>query len=100
MREPHGPIGTSRPRPDSEPKVRGTVRYGADRRRDDALHARPVLATYAHARILGIDAAAALAWPGVVAVLTAADLATPTGDVDRLVEPPAPAAAAFGGPPV
>jgi CO/xanthine dehydrogenase Mo-binding subunit len=50
-----GSIGVPRPRPDSEPKVRGTVRYAADRRRLGTLHARPVLATYAHARIAGID---------------------------------------------
>jgi xanthine dehydrogenase molybdopterin-binding subunit B len=38
------------------------------------LHGRLVLAPYAHARIWGIDTSAALRLPGVVAVLTAADL--------------------------
>jgi CO/xanthine dehydrogenase Mo-binding subunit len=38
------------------------------------LHARFVTSPYAHARILGIDPSAALAMPGVAAVLTAKDL--------------------------
>jgi CO/xanthine dehydrogenase Mo-binding subunit len=95
-----GAIGVPRPRPDSEPKVRGTTRYAADRRRPGTLHARPVLATYAHARITGIAVSAALAHPGVVTVLTAADLARPDGDVDRLVEPLARDEVVFAGQPV
>jgi len=98
--EPFRAIGISRPRSDSEPKVRGTLRYHADRRNPDALVARPVLATYAHARVVGIDAAAALAHPGVVAVVTAADLPVPEGDVDRLVEPLARHEVVFAGQPV
>jgi CO/xanthine dehydrogenase Mo-binding subunit len=93
-------VGVPRPRPDSEMKVRGTIRYAADRRHPDALHARPVLAAYAHARVEGIDVSAALAAPGVVAVLTAADLATPEGDIDRLVEPLARHEVVFAGQPV
>ncbi len=101
MTEPtSGVLGVSRPRPDSEAKVRGAVRYAADRRRPDALHARPVLATYAHARVLGIDTGPALQIPGVVAVLTAADLRVPDGDVDRLVEPLARDEVVFAGQPV
>ena len=95
-----GPIGTPRPRPDSEPKVRGAVRYAADRRHPGALHARPVLAAYAHARIVGIDVTAALAADGVVAVLTGADIAPRSGDVDRLVEPLARDEVVFAGQPV
>jgi CO/xanthine dehydrogenase Mo-binding subunit len=95
-----GAIGVSRPRPDSEPKVRGTIRYAADRRRAGTLHARPVLAAYAHARISGIDVSAAQAHAGVVLVLTAAELPTPAGDIDRLVEPLARAEVVFAGQPV
>ena len=40
-----------------------------------ALHARFVRSPHAHARILGIDATAARAMPGVVAVVTGHDLA-------------------------
>lgn len=93
-------VGASRPRPDSGPKVRGAVRYAADLRRPGALHARPVLATYARARIVGIDPAAALAAPGVVAVLTAGDLSFTTRDVNRLVEPLARDEVVFAGQPV
>lgn len=97
---PISAIGVARPRPDSEPKVRGAIRYAADRRRPDVLHARPVLATYAHARIDRIDTTVALALPGVVAVLTAADLEVPGGDIDRLVEPLARHEVVFAGQPV
>lgn len=101
MTEPHdGPIGTPWPRPDSEPKIRGALRYAADHRRPDTLHARPVLATYAHARVAAIDAGPALAIPGVVAVLTAADLPPRDRDVDRLVEPLARSEVVFAGQPV
>jgi CO/xanthine dehydrogenase Mo-binding subunit len=93
-------VGVPRPRPDSEVKVRGAIRYAADRRHPDALHARPVLATYAHARVDGIDTTAALALPGVVAVMTAADLPVPAGDIDRLVEPLARGEVVFAGQPV
>ncbi|MEW5991881.1 MAG: xanthine dehydrogenase family protein molybdopterin-binding subunit [Chloroflexota bacterium] len=93
-------IGVPRPRPDSEPRVRGTTRYAADRPRPGTLHARPVLATYAHARIVAIDASAALAAGGVVTVMTGADLARPDGDIDRLVEPLAREEVVFAGQPV
>jgi CO/xanthine dehydrogenase Mo-binding subunit len=95
-----GAIGVPRPRPDSEPKVRGTIRYAADRHRPGTLHARPVLAAYAHARVVEIDVAAALAHPGVVSVMTAADLEIPGGDLDRLVEPLARDEVVFAGQPV
>lgn len=95
-----GAIGVPRPRPDSEPKVRGAIRYAADRRHPGALHARPVLAAYAHARVVGIDASAALALPGVVAVLTAGDLRLARDDVNRLVEPLARDEVVFAGQPV
>lgn len=100
MTTPEGQIGTPRPRSDSEPKVRGAVRYAADRRHDDALHARPVLALYAHARILGIDVGAARGYPGVVDILTGRDLAMHGGTVDRLVEPLARDEVVFAGQPV
>jgi len=95
-----GAIGVPLPRPDSEAKVRGNTRYAADRRHPDALHARPVLAPYAHARIESIDVAAAAAAPGVAAVLTAADVPFRTDDVDRLVEPLARDEVVFAGQPV
>ena len=98
MTRSHG-VGVSRPRPDSEVKVRGSIRFAADRIRPGVLHARLVLGTHAHARILGIDSAAALSVPGVVAVLTAADLGLRPGD-DRLSQPLASSEIVFAGQPV
>lgn len=57
-------------------KVTGRARYSADVVLPGMLHARPILSPYAHARIVSIDKSAAEQMPGVVAVLTAADLPT------------------------
>jgi CO/xanthine dehydrogenase Mo-binding subunit len=59
-----------------------------------------VLATYAHARIVGIDTSAARAVPGVRAVLTAADLGFASRAVNRLLEPLARVEVVFAGQPV
>ncbi len=57
------------------PLLRGEGRYSDDYRAAGALQAVFVRSPHAHARILGVDAAQALAAPGVVAVLTAKDFA-------------------------
>ena len=93
-------LGTARPRPDAPAKVRGATRFAADRSPRGLLYARLVLAQRAHARILGIDAAAALATPGVVAVLTAADLPIRAKGTDRVVRPLARGEVVFAGEPV
>ncbi|MEI7443641.1 MAG: xanthine dehydrogenase family protein molybdopterin-binding subunit [Burkholderiales bacterium] len=54
--------------------VSGTGRYVDDVSLPGQLHVALLRSTYAHARIKGIDASAALAMPGVVAVYTGADL--------------------------
>ena len=64
------------------------------------LHARIVPSLYAHARILRIDATAAMEVPGVVAVLTAADLPIKAHDTMRMFEPLARDEAIFAGQPV
>jgi CO/xanthine dehydrogenase Mo-binding subunit len=94
-------IGVPRPRTDSEPKVRGATRYTADLPVHGLLHGRLVLAADAHARLTRIDADAALAVPGVVAVLTAADLpiAAASGTA-RSDEPLAREEILFAGQPV
>jgi CO/xanthine dehydrogenase Mo-binding subunit len=94
------PIGVARPRPDAPAKVRGATRYAADRRLHGLLHARLVLATHAHARVARIDARAALAVPGVVAVLTAAELPITASGRDRLSVPLARNEVVFAGQPV
>jgi CO/xanthine dehydrogenase Mo-binding subunit len=67
-------VGKSLPRVDGAEKVTGQARYAGDLRIPGLLHARLVLSPYASARIVGIDANAAEAMPGVVGVYTAADL--------------------------
>jgi CO/xanthine dehydrogenase Mo-binding subunit len=93
-------IGVARPRLDAPDKVTGATRYAADGYVHGLLHARPVLATEAHARIRGIDREAALAIPGVVAVMGAADLPIATSGTDRTSEPLAREEVVFGGQPV
>ncbi|HET9851760.1 MAG TPA: xanthine dehydrogenase family protein molybdopterin-binding subunit [Candidatus Limnocylindrales bacterium] len=94
------PVGVARPRPDAPAKVRGATRYAADRHLRNLLHARLVLAPRAHARIAGMDATAALAVPGVVAVLAAGDLPIVAGGSDRLAQPLAESEVVFAGQPV
>lgn len=93
-------IGAPRPRPDTPAKVRGATRYAADRPIRGLLHARLVPAQRAHARIVSIDRDAALALPGVVAVLIASDLQLKAKGTDRLSRPLAVSEVAFAGEPV
>ena len=93
-------IGVARPRVDSPDKVTGATRYAADGHVHGLLHARPVLSTEAHARIRSVDKDAALATPGVVAVLLASDLPLATTGTDRTAEPLARAEVVFAGQPV
>jgi CO/xanthine dehydrogenase Mo-binding subunit len=93
-------IGVARPRIDAPEKVTGATRFAADGYVHGLLHARPVLATEAHARIRGIDSAGARALPGVVAVLAAADLPIATAGTDRTSEPLAREEVVFAGQPV
>jgi CO/xanthine dehydrogenase Mo-binding subunit len=67
-------IGSSVARPDARDKVTGAARYPADLVRADMAHAKAVFAGRPHARIVSIDGARARALPGVLAVLTAADV--------------------------
>ena len=61
-------------RVDGAAKVRGEPVYTADLAHPGMLYARVLRSPHAHARIVGIDTSAAESHPGVVAVLTAADL--------------------------
>ncbi len=93
-------IGVSTPRRDSEPKVRGTTRFGADLPVPGLLHARLVLAHEAHALIQSISSGAATGLPGVVAVLTAADLPIAGSGPGRMYEPLAREEVVYAGQPV
>jgi CO/xanthine dehydrogenase Mo-binding subunit len=98
--EPSSAIGVRRRRLDGEAKVRGATRYAADLPLPGLLHARLVQSPETHARILGVDAAAALELPGVVAVLTARDLPIAAGASGRAAEPLARDEVVFAGQPV
>ncbi|MEO3892217.1 xanthine dehydrogenase family protein molybdopterin-binding subunit [Nonomuraea sp. B5E05] len=67
-------IGASVERSANLPHLTGASRFVADIQRDGQVHARIVRSPVAHARILGIDTGEAEAVPGVIAVITAADL--------------------------
>ncbi len=66
-------IGTRPIRPDGVEKVTGTAQYGADYALPGMLVGKILRSPHAHARIRGIDTAAAEALPGVKAVVTAGD---------------------------
>jgi CO/xanthine dehydrogenase Mo-binding subunit len=93
-------IGVPRPRIDAPEKVTGVTRYAADGYVHELLHARLVLSTEAHALIGSIDTHAALAVPGVVAVLAAGDLPLAITGTDRTAEPLAREEVVFAGQPV
>ena len=61
-------------RRDAVPKVKGEFAYSSDLHQAGMLWGQTVRSPHAHARILGIDVAAALAMPGVHAALTHADV--------------------------
>ena len=67
-------VGTSPAHHDFVDKVKGSLHYAADWQLPGMLHGRVVRSPMPSARITGIDVTAARALPGVVAVLTAADV--------------------------
>src|SRR5262249_13132168 len=67
-------IGQALPRHDALAKVTGEARYPGDLLDAQTLRLKVVFAGRPHARIVEIDTNAALAVPGVVAVLTADDV--------------------------
>jgi carbon-monoxide dehydrogenase large subunit len=82
-------IGASVTRVEDARVLLGEARYVADLALPGMLHVTFVRSMHAHARIVSVDAAAALAIDGVLGVHTAADL--PTGDlVDGMANPDLP----------
>jgi CO/xanthine dehydrogenase Mo-binding subunit len=67
-------IGRSLPRVDGEEKVTGRTRFAADVEMRGLVYGRILLSPHAHARIRRLSTESARATPGVVAVVTAADL--------------------------
>ncbi|MGR6924465.1 xanthine dehydrogenase family protein molybdopterin-binding subunit [[Actinomadura] parvosata] len=90
-------IGASVERDDS-PLLDGSACYVADVDREGQLYARVVRSPVAHARIVSVDVAEALAQPGVITVITAADVPdvripirlpmAETPDTHKFLQPP------------
>lgn len=88
-RDQHGPgapwqegfrvIGKAHPKIDGITKATGAALYADDLVLPGMLHAKFLRSPHAHARIKSIDARAALALPGVHAVITGKDLPIPYG---------------------
>ena len=77
--QPHRFIGTRQPLVDGVEKVTGRGKYSADFQFPDALVGRILRSVHAHARIVSIDVSAALALPGVKAVITGEESDVPFG---------------------
>ena len=67
------PVGRSVPAPAAPAVVSGRAAFTFDLAMPDVLHMKVLRSPHPHARIVAIDRAAALALPGIVAVLTHAD---------------------------
>jgi 4-hydroxybenzoyl-CoA reductase subunit alpha len=72
-------IGKARAKIDGLAKATGTAQYTDDLTLPGMLHAKILRSPHAHARIRSIDASAALALPGVHAVVTGQDMPIPYG---------------------
>src|SRR5579872_2286006 len=73
--KPNRVFGRSVPRLEDRPLVTGRGRFAGDISFAHQLHLRIVRSPYAHAELRAVDAAMAVAAPGVVAVWTGADIA-------------------------
>src|ERR1700746_2139029 len=87
-------IGKDYETPDLYAKVTGQAKYAEDYRADGMLFCKLLLSPLPHARVKHIDARAALAMPGVKAILTADDLPAPAAFItdDGVLIPPNPKA--------
>src|SRR6476660_7936069 len=75
-------VGQNYSTPDLRAKVTGRARYAEDFHAQGMLFARLLLSPYPHARVKSIDSSAALAMPGVKAILTADDVPGPKDQVN------------------
>jgi len=81
-------VGQNYTTPDLVAKVTGRAKYAEDYRADGMLFTKLLLSPMPHARVRGIDARAALAVPGVKAILTAEDLPDLRGGERALTNEP------------
>ena len=77
-------IGQNYQTPDLVAKVTGRAKYAEDFRAEGMLFAKLLLSPMPHARVARVDTSAALAMPGVKAILTADDLPAPADTVTDL----------------
>ena len=77
-------VGQNYTTPDLVAKVTGKAKYAEDFRVDGMLFAKLLCSPMPHARVKSIDTSAALAMPGVKAILTADDLPAPADIVTDL----------------
>ena len=75
-------VGQNYTTPDLIAKVTGKSKYAEDFRADGMLFAKLLLSPHPHARVTRIDTSAAMAVPGVKAILTADDLPSPADAVN------------------
>ncbi|HEX6917122.1 MAG TPA: molybdopterin cofactor-binding domain-containing protein, partial [Phycicoccus sp.] len=92
-------VGRAIPHESAVEHVTGAALYTDDLvgRTADVLHAHPVRAPHAHARVTALDAAPALAVPGVVRVLTADDVPGANEAAEAHDEPLFPTEVMFHG---
>jgi CO/xanthine dehydrogenase Mo-binding subunit len=75
-------IGKNYPTADLLAKVTGKAKYAEDYRADGMLFCKLLLSPMPHAKVRNIDARAALAMPGVKAILTADELPPPANSIN------------------
>ncbi|MEV5883837.1 xanthine dehydrogenase family protein molybdopterin-binding subunit [Streptomyces sp. NPDC052020] len=92
---PRGSVGTAHTRVEGRDKVTGAARYAAEIPFTGLAHGWLVLSTVARGRIRAVDADAALALPGVLAVLHHGNAPRLTTDYVGLLGVPDPTAAVF-----
>lgn len=80
----HTLVGKNYTTPDHLAKVTGKAKYAEDYRADGMLFCKLLLSPMPHARVKHIDTRAALAMPGVRAILTMDDLPAPADTVTDL----------------
>jgi xanthine dehydrogenase molybdenum-binding subunit len=74
-------VGRNYTTPELRAKVTGRSKYAEDFRAEGMLFTKLLLSPFPHARVKSIDASAALALPGVRAILTADDVPGPRDQV-------------------
>jgi len=81
-------VGTNYVPPDHVAKITGRAKYAEDFRAEGMLFAKLLVSPMPHARVRSVDDSAALAMPGVKAILRAADVPDQNGGEKALTDEP------------